>query len=98
LAMVLGSEVHFATWRVDGDHFGHTHAWTPAMAAMAAMGHDTGAGMAAMMMATPAVQHFHGPEVPLRHVFPQPGVYAVFLDLAPGGRRSVADFVLRVDP
>ncbi len=105
LAMVLGSEVHLATWRNDGEHFGHTHAWTPEMAAMmgqmrdmAAMGHDTGAGMAAMMMATPAVQRFYGPEVPLRHVFPEPGVYAIFLDLAPGGRRTVADFVLRVDP
>ena len=104
LAMVLGSEVHLATWRNDGEHFGHTHAWTPEMAAMmdqmrdSGMGHDTGEGMAAMMMATPAVQHFHGPEVPLRHVFPEPGVYAVFLDLAPGGHRTVADFVLRVDP
>ena len=105
LAMVLGSEVHLATWRSDGEHFGHTHAWTPEMAAMmgqvrdmAAMGHDTSAGMAAMMMATPAVQHFHGPEVPLRHVFPEPGIYAIFLDLAPGGRRTVADFVLGVGP
>jgi hypothetical protein len=101
LAMVLGSEVHFATWRSDGEHFGHTHAWTPEMAAMMErmqeMGHDAGAGMAAMMM-TPAVQHFHGPEVPMRHVFPEPGIYAIFLDLAPGGRRTVADFVLRVEP
>jgi hypothetical protein len=102
LEMVLGSEVHLATWRNDGEHFGHTHAWTPEMAAMmsemAAMGHDTSPGMSAMMMATPAVQHFHGPEVPLRHVFPEPGDYAIFLDLAPGGRRTVADFALRVEP
>lgn len=102
LAMVLGTEVHFATWRSDATQFGHTHAWTPEMAAMMesmrAMGHDTAAGMGSMMMAMPAVQHFHGPEVPIRHVFPEPGDYAVFLDLAPGGQRTVADFVLRVVP
>jgi len=102
LAMVLGSEVHLATWRSDGTQFGHTHAWTPEMAAMMesmrAMGHDTAAAMGSMMSAMPAVQHFHGPEVLLRHVFPESGDYAVFLDLAPGGHRTVADFVLRVEP
>lgn len=103
LAMVLGSEVHMASWRADGAHFGHTHAWTPEMAAaMAAMehhaslGHDASAGMPAM--AASGVQHFHGPEVPLRHVFPEPGLYAIFLDLAPGGERTVASFVIEVAP
>jgi hypothetical protein len=101
LAMVLGSEAHMATWRADGAHFGHTHAWTPEMAAaMAAMahhgGHDPSAGMPAMVAS--GVQHFHGPEIPLRHVFPEPGLYAVFLDLAPGGERTTASFVLEVGP
>jgi hypothetical protein len=105
LAMVLGSEAHLATWRSDGRHFGHTHAWTPEMAAMMqemeamqGMGHDTAAGMPAMTMPMPAVQRYHGPEIPLRHVFPEQGVYKIFLDLAPGGRRTVADFVVEVVP
>lgn len=107
LAMVLGSETHLATWRSDGEHFGHEHPWTPEMAAMmqamedrAGLAADGGDAVAAMMMrmAGSGTQHFHGPEVPLRHIFPEPGIYKLFLDLAPGGRRTVADFVLRVEP
>lgn len=96
LAMVLGSEVHMATWRTDGEHFGHAHAWTEEMAAMmAAMAEHAGhAGMA--MMAGSGKQTVFGPEVPLRHVFPAPGIYKVFLDLAPSGRRTIADFVVEV--
>jgi hypothetical protein len=106
LAMVLGAEAHLATWRSDGEDFGHEHPWTPEMAAMMQAIEDRGGtdvsaadAMAAMMRMTgSAKQHYHGPELPLRHVFPEPGLYKVFLDVAPGGHRMVADFVLRIEP
>lgn len=105
LAMVLGSEAHLALWRSDGEDFGHEHPWTPEMAArMRAMeeagGAAEGAPAAASMpaMTGPAAQRYHGPELPIRHRFPEPGLYKLFLDLAPGGHRTVADFVLRVEP
>jgi hypothetical protein len=102
LAMVLGAEAHLATWRGDGEDFGHEHPWTPEMAAMMQAMQDGSAdpdAMAAMMrMASSGKQYYHGPELPLRHIFPEPGVYKLFLDVAPGGHRMVADFVLRVEP
>jgi hypothetical protein len=103
LAMVLGAEAHLATWRGDGEDFGHEHPWTPEMAAMMQAMQDGSAdaadAMAAMMrMVGSGKQHYHGPELPLRHVFPEPGLYKLFLDIAPGGHRMVADFVLRVEP
>jgi hypothetical protein len=106
LAMVLGSEAHLATWRSDGRDFGHEHPWTPEMAAMLqAMqdragtdGSDAGSMAAMMMRMGSGEQRYHGPEIPLRHVFSDPGLYKVFLDVAPGGQRMVADFVLRVVP
>ncbi len=102
LAMVLGAEAHLATWRSDGEHFGHQHPWTPDMTAMMQAiedGSADAAAMAGMMgMAGSGTQHYHGPELPLRHVFPEPGLYKLFLDVAPGGHRMVADFVLRVAP
>lgn len=101
LAMLLGAEAHLVTWRSDGEHYGHEHPWTPEMAAMVqAMGDGAGPeAMAAMMaMAGSGKQQYSGPEVPLRHIFPEPGLYKLFVDSAPGGRRTVIDFVLRVEP
>jgi len=107
LAMVLGSEAHLATWRSDSRDFGHEHPWTPEMAAMMQAMQDRAgtkgsdaAAMAAMMvkMMGPREQLYHGPDIPLRHVFSEPGLYKVFLDVAPGGHRMVADFVLQVGP
>lgn len=108
LALLLGSEVHVALWRIDGEHFGHAHSYTPHMAAMLAAMHDRGADaatrarrMAAMMvemMNMPAELVFPGPRVPVRVVFPAAGTYVVFLQAAPGGTATVFRFMLEVAP
>jgi hypothetical protein len=98
----LGTEVHMATWRLDGEYFGHQHTYTPEMAAMMAMMRDHASNpehMAAMMvrlMRGPARQVYFGPEVPVHHVFPTPGVYVLFFECAPGGTPLVADFMVEV--
>ncbi len=106
LELILGSEVHVALWRLDGTQFGHAHTYTPHMAMMLAAMHDRdktpqarAEAMDAMMiemMNAPAEQVFTGPRLPVHHVFPQPGTYAVFLQCAPGGRPQVFDFMLEV--
>ena len=106
LALLLGSEVHVALWRLDGRHFGHAHSYTPHMAAMMNAMHDREAEprtrarlMSELMVAMidmPAELVFSGPRIPVHHVFPAPGVYAVFLQCAPGGRAQVFDFQLEV--
>ena len=102
LELYLGSEVHVAIWRSDGEQFGHTHSYTPQMAAMMkAMREHTGhAGdMAAMMramLATPAELVYHGPRVPVRYVFPTAGVYVLFMQCAPAGSTRVFAFMLEV--
>ena len=109
LQLYLGTEVHMASWRLDGEHFGHQHTYTPQMAAlmnmMKTMGDGSGqAGeMAARMnrmmvqlMSGPAKQAYSGPELPVHHVFPTAGLYKLFFETAPGGKRLVADFTVRV--
>lgn len=102
LALLLGAEVHVAAWRIDGEHFGHTHSYTRTMAeAMAAMaGHRMdGAHSAAMMlelMSAPARLEYPGPRVPFRHVFPAPGIYQLFVQCAPGGKELVLPFMVEV--
>ena len=108
LVLLLGSEVHVALWRIDGEHFGHTHSYTPHMAAMLAAMHDRGADaatrarrMAEMMvemMHMPAELVFPGPRVPVRVVFPAAGTYVIFLQAAPGGTATVFRFMLEVAP
>ncbi|MEQ8230536.1 MAG: hypothetical protein RKL32_02395, partial [Gammaproteobacteria bacterium] len=106
LELLLGSEVHVATWRLDGRHFGHAHTYTPHMAAMMAQMHDRGVDAATRdarmrelmieMIDMPAELVFPGPRVPVRHVFPAPGIYAVFFHCAPAGVARVFDFQLEV--
>lgn len=106
LALLLGSEVHVALWRLDGRHFGHAHSYTPHMAAMMNAMHDREAEpdararrMSELMVAMidmPAELVFNGPRIPVHHVFPAPGIYAVFLQCAPGGRAQVFDFQIEV--
>ncbi|MCE2485875.1 MAG: hypothetical protein J4F42_10225 [Desulfurellaceae bacterium] len=109
LGLYLGTEVHMASWRQDGEHFGHQHTYTPRMAAlmnsMRTMADDPGhtAEMAARMnrmmvelMSGPASQVYTGPELPVHHVFPTAGLYKLFFETAPGGERLVADFIVRV--
>lgn len=99
LALWLGAEVHMAIWREDGEHFGHTHSYTPEMARMMATMHADGAHSAAMMlkmMAAPARLAYPGPRVPARHVFPTPGTYRLFCQLAPGGEAVVFPFAVSV--
>lgn len=102
LALLLGSEVHAALWRRDGQHFGHAHSHTPEMAAMMKdMAEHPGRHSAAMMiamMSKPARLVYRGPEIPLRYTFPTPGDYQLFLQCAPGGRPHVFPFTLHVDP
>lgn len=102
LALWLGAEVHLAIWREDGEQFGHSHSYTPAMARMMAamQGHRMdathSAAMMLKMMATPAQLVYPGPEVPVRHVFPTTGRYRLFMQCAPGGAALVVPFVLDV--
>lgn len=102
LGLLLGAEVHAAIWREDGTAFGHTHSYTPAMARMMRdMAAHPGQHSAAMMlalMAQPATLVYPGPEVPLRHTFPTPGTYHLFLQCAPGGLPQVFHFVVLVEP
>lgn len=100
----LGTEVHMATWRLDGEHFGHQHPYTPQMAAMMAMMRDhrrDPGHMAAMMvqlMRGPTRQVYFGPELPVHHVFPTSGTYVLFFECAPAGMPLVADFMVEVAP
>ncbi|MBI3800803.1 MAG: hypothetical protein HY268_27970 [Deltaproteobacteria bacterium] len=102
LGLYLGTEVHMAAWRIDGEQFGHQHTYTPAMAAMMAMMGDHASDpnqMARMMiqlMRGPAKQVYHGPDLPVHHIFPTPGVYKLFFESAPGGKPLVADFMVKV--
>ena len=109
LGLYLGTEVHMATWRLDGEHFGHQHTYTPEMAAIMNMmqGHaehpdsmkEMKARMDALMvqlMSSEPKQTYPGPAIPVQHVFPTPGLYKVFFEVAPGGQRLVADFIVRV--
>jgi hypothetical protein len=101
LQLLLGAEVHVALWRIDGEHFGHTHSYTPQMAAMMReMAGHRGRHSAAMMikmMSAPAALVYPGPQIPIRFTFPQPGVYQLFLQCAPGGETQVFPFMLKVD-
>ena len=106
LALHLGSEAHVALWRDDGRDFGHTHSYTPHMAAMLATMHERDlsardrsrrlADMMVTMMNMPAELVYPGPRVPLRYVFPSPGLYHVFVQCAPGGQARAFHFVVEV--
>lgn len=102
LALWLGSEAHVAIWRNDGEHFGHTHSDTPAMARMRAamQGHRMDAAHSAAMMLemmrAPAQRVYPGPRVPVRHAFPTAGTWRVFFQLAPGGEPLALPFALEV--
>jgi hypothetical protein len=106
LQLVLGSEIHVAVWRLDGQYFGHTHSYTPHMAMMMASMHDRAkdaptrarlmSEMMLAMMDAPAQLVFSGPRVPVHYVFPEPGTYALFLHCAPGGEPRVFDFMVDV--
>lgn len=97
LALLLGAEVHVALWRSDGELFGHTHSFTPEMAAMSRHGPHSAVMMLQMMMA-PAKLIYPGPQVPVHYTFPEPGVYHVFMQCAPGGESRVFHFVINVVP
>ncbi len=100
LELLLGAEVHVALWRLDGAHFGHTHSYTPAMAAMMRdMAAHPGSHSSAMMiemMSRPASLEYRGPVVPIRHTFPEPGIYQLFLQCAPAGVPQVFPFKVEV--
>jgi len=102
LSMYLGTEVHMAAWRLDSEHFGHQHTCTPEMAAMMAMMRDHTAGpeqmakMMVQMMRGPAKQVYTGPDLPVHHIFPEPGTYKLFFEFAPAGKTLVADFMVEV--
>ena len=100
LELILGAEVHAAIWRADGEDFGHTHSYTPAMAAMMRdmAAHPGGHSAAAMiaLMSEPAELVYPGPEIPLRYTFPRAGLYHLFLQCAPGGIPEVFHFAVEV--
>jgi hypothetical protein len=108
LALILGSEMHVALWREDGEYFGHTHSYTPHMASMLSAMRDQAkdskragpmmADMMVMMMNMPSELVFHGPQIPAHYVFPEPGIYHLFLQCAPGGKPRVFHFALAVQP
>src|SRR5207249_5743598 len=102
LGLYLGTEVHMAVWRLDGEHFGHQHTYTPEMAAMMAMMRDHTndpnhmARMMVQLMRGPARQVYSGPELPVHHIFPTSGIYKLFFECAPAGTTLVADFMVKV--
>ena len=102
LGLYLGTEVHMASWRIDGTNFGHQHTYTPAMAAMmtAMRDHTTNpdhmAQMMVQLMRGPTKQVYYGPELPVHHFFPTPGTYKLFFECAPGGKSFVTDFMVKV--
>ncbi len=102
LGTYLGSEVHLALLRLDGKHFGHQHAFTPEMAAMRKKMREEDADpqevarMMVRMMREAGRQVYFGPEIPLRHVFPEAGVYKLFFEIAPEGEVIRADFMIEV--
>lgn len=102
LGMRLGAEVHLALWRLDGEHFGHQHAYTPEMAAMMRMMREHGgdpdemARMVVRMMRGPAKQVYFGPDLPLHHTFPEAGTYKLFFEIAPQGKVVMVDFMVEV--
>ena len=102
LGLYLGTEVHMASWRLDGEHFGHQHTYTSEMARFMegmrgqSMSSDQMARHMVQLMSRPAEQEYFGPDVPLHHVFPTAGVYKVFLELAPNGEYLPVDFLVRV--
>lgn len=106
LKLFLGSEVHVALWRLDGKHFGHTHTYTPHMAAMMAAIQDRAAEpqaraksmtkMMVEMMNIPAELIFNGPKIPVHYIFAEPGTYAIFFQCAPGGDPQIFDFMLEI--
>ncbi|MSQ48506.1 MAG: hypothetical protein EXR78_09035 [Deltaproteobacteria bacterium] len=103
LGLYLGTEVHMASWRLDGAHFGHQHTYTPAMAKMMAMmrNHTSNpnhmAKMMVQLMRGPAQQAYWGPTLPVHHVFPAAGVYKLFFECAPARKPLVLDFMVRVE-
>jgi hypothetical protein len=98
----LGTEVHMASWRLDGTNFGHQHTYTPEMAKMMAMMSDHAsdpnhmAKMMVQLMRGPAKQAYWGPTLPVHHIFPTAGVYKIFFECAPGGNPLVVDFMVNV--
>jgi len=100
--LYLGTEVHMASWRLDGEQFGHQHTYTPEMAAMMAMMKDHAgdpdhmARMMVQMMRGPAKQVYFGPTLPVHHIFPTAGAYQVYFESAPDGQPLVADFMVKV--
>ena len=106
LGLYLGSELHGAVWRDDGRFFGHLHSYTPKIAAILELAHERGGDPAArgariqemlvQLMCLPSALTFSGPEIPMRYVFPAPGRYHLFLQVAPGGGPTVFHFGLDV--
>lgn len=102
LTLYLGTEVHMASWRIDGEHFGHQHTYTPDMAKMMVMMSDHTsdpehmARMMVQMMRAPAKQVYFGPDIPVHHIFPTAGTYVLYFETAPGGHPLVADFMVKV--
>ncbi|MGH8597114.1 MAG: hypothetical protein ACREXT_10700 [Gammaproteobacteria bacterium] len=97
LALLLGAEVHVALWRIDGEYFGHTHSYTPEMAAMAVHGEHSAAMMLKLMSAE-AKLNYPGPDIPVRYQFKTPGVYQLFMQCAPSGEARVFRFMVEVLP
>ncbi len=102
LGLYLGGEVHLALWRLDGEHFGHQHAYTPDMAAMMRMMRERRgdpsemARMMVQMMRGPSKQVYFGPDIPVHHIFPEAGIYKLFFEIAPQGEVVMVDFMIEV--
>ena len=102
LGLHLGTELHMASWRLDGEQFGHQHTYTSEMARFMegmrghSMSPDEMSRLMVQLMSRPAKQEYFGPYVPLHHVFPTAGVYKVFLEFAPSGEYLPVNFLINV--
>jgi hypothetical protein len=52
--------------------------------------------MMVRMMRGPTKQVYFGPDIPVRHTFPEAGIYKLFFQIAPQGKVMMIDFMLEV--
>ena len=98
--------MHLALWRIDGNHFGHSHAFTSHMQKMLSHmnNRDMSPGERAELMAAMMInmsgqtqkQEFFGPDIPVRYVFPTEGVYVLFFQIAVDEVTHTFDYMIDV--
>ena len=107
LRLFLGSELHGAVWREDGQHFGHLHSFTPKMAFLIneIRSRENGGVVSPVKLQEILVEVmcsvgelvYPGPRVPVRYTFPANGRYYIFAQVAPEGVTRTFKFEVNVE-